>query len=620
MSGAGMLRFLSIVLTVTALPACSRKVPSEPPVSLLEQTYVVFSNSSEPAISSPVSLGEDSRPCLTAPTPSEVRFRVKLPPRPLLTFAIGIKRKKIDEGVAGGKARFVVKAGVESPSSVVFQREIHTARSDQWIDQSVDLRPFAGKEIWLSFEGGKAGADATGDAIGALGFAALFADPILHDRARYREGRGVIVVSIDTLRRDHVSVYGYGRRTTPTLEALANEGVVFEDAVTTAPWTLPAHASLLTSLYPSSHGAVDLHRGVPDDVSSLPRLLQQNGFFTQAVVTHLYLSKQYGFGHGFDGHWYRYDARAEPVTERAISFLRERGDRDFFLFLHYYDPHWHYDPPPPFDRTFDPDYAGVASGVWWEFKEETADSIDPRDLRHILALYDGEILYADRQLGRLFRVMKEVGIYDKTLVVVTSDHGEEFLEHGGWEHQKTLYEEVLRIPLLMKLPGSEGAGRRVSQQVSLVDVAPTILDDLGSPAAAGFQGRSLLGLIRGSEKSPAGPPGSVAPGGGVWAETQHTVDDSHKLAWRQGANGKKLIVTRGDDGLEASVELYDLAKDPRERDDLVSGEPSWVERALQQVESFLARASERRESGAPPPAVELTPDQLDKLRALGYAR
>ena len=616
MSNVGTRRFLSVILTLTVLPACSRAVPSEPPLVLLEQTYVVFSNSSEPAISSPVSLGEDSRPCLESPTPSEVRFRVKLPPRPVLTFAIGIK-KKTAEGEAEGKVRFVVKAGVESPSSVVFQREIHTARSDQWLDQSVDLRHFAGKEIWLSFEGGSAGANATGDGVGPLGFAAVFADPILHDRARYREGRGVVVVSIDTLRRDHVSVYGYGRRTTPTLEALGKEGVVFEDAVTTAPWTLPAHASLLTSLYPSAHGAVDLRRGLPDDVSSLPNVLQQKGFFTQAVVSHLYLSKQYGFDHGFDRHWYRYDARAEPVTERAISFLRERGDRDFFLFLHYYDPHWHYDPPPPYDRTFDPDYSGVASGVWWEFKKETVDSIAPRDLQHILALYDGEILYADQQLGRLFGVMREMGIYDESLVVVTSDHGEEFLEHGGWEHQKTLYEEVVRIPLLMKLPGSAGAGRRVSQQVSLVDLAPTILDDLGLPPVTGFQGRSLVSLIRGSGKSSAL---SHVPGGEVWSETRHTVDDSHKLALRQGASGKKLIVSRPEDGSEVSVELYDLAKDPGERDDLVSGQPNWVERALERVNSFLARASERRESGAPPPPVQLTPEQLDKLRALGYAR
>ena len=617
MSEVRTLRLLSIVLTLMVLPACSGPVPSEPPVSLLEQTYVVFSNSSESTISSPVSLGKDSRPCLAAPTPFEVRFRVKLPPRPLLTFAIGIQPKKIDEGVEGDKARFVVKAGVESPSTVVFQREIHSARSDQWIDQSVDLRPFAGKEIWLSFEGGKAGANAAGDAIGPLGFAALFADPILHDRARYREGRGVIVVSIDTMRRDHVSVYGYGRRTTPTLEVLASEGVAFEDAVTTAPWTLPAHASLLTSLYPSSHGAVDLRRGLPDDVSSLPRLLQQKGFFTQAVVTHLYLSKQYGFGHGFDGHWYNYDARAEQVTERAISFLRERGDRDFFLFLHYYDPHWHYDPPPPYDRTFDPDYSGETRGVWWEFKKETADSIAPRDLQHILALYDGEILYADRQLGRLFGVMREMGIYDKSLVVVTSDHGEEFLEHGGWEHQKTLYEEVLRIPLLMKLPGSKGAGRRVSRQVSLVDVAPTILEEMELPAVAGFEGRSLSGLIRGSEKTLDGPGG---PADQAWAETQHTTDDSHKLALRQGGNGRKLIVSRHDDGSEASVELYDLARDPQERDDLVAGEASWVEWALQQVDAYLVRASERQESAAPAPPVELTHDQLDKLRALGYVR
>jgi arylsulfatase A-like enzyme len=587
-------------------------VPSEPPVSLLDQTYVVFADASEPAVSSPVSLGDDLRPCLEAATPYEVRFRVKLPPRPSLTFAIGIRPLLPDGEEGGGRVRFVVKAGVESPSLVVFQRDIHYSRNDQWIDQAVDLRRFAAKEIWLSFEGGPADTDeATEDDGAPLGYAALFAEPIVHDRARYREGKVVVVVSIDTLRRDHVSVYGYGRRTTPNLEALADQAVVFEDALTNAPWTLPAHASLLTSLHPSAHGAVDLRRPVPEDVPSLPRLLQGRGFFTQAVVTHLYLSRKYGFGHGFDRHWYRYDARAERVTDQAMASLRERGDRDFFLFLHYYDPHWHYDPPPPYDRTFDPGYEGSATGVWWDFKKESAQTIKPEDLRHIVALYDGEILYADRQLGRLFRMMKELAVFDKALVVVTSDHGEEFLEHGGWEHQKTLYEEVLRIPLLIKLPGGEGGGRRVSQQVSLVDVAPTIAEALEVSATDGFQGRSLLGLIHGS-----GTSGEVE----AWSETEHTVDDSHLVALRQGSTGKKLIVGRYPEGRKPAIELFDLAVDPEEKDDLAAGEPSWVERALLRVETFLLQAAERRENVAPLPPVELTPDQLDKLRALGYAR
>jgi arylsulfatase A-like enzyme len=546
---------------------------------------------------------------------------VKLPPRPVLTFAIGIKPlppvestpgSSAEPGGRANKIRFVIRAGTDRPSMTVFQREIHRARRDEWIDQSVDLSRFAGKEIWLSFEAGVAADPSTADREeGPLPFAALFGEPIVHDRARYREGKAVIVISVDTLRRDHMSVHGYPKRTTPTLKELAKESAVFDDAVTTAPWTLPAHASLFTSVYPSIHGAVDLRQPLPGDLESLPRLLQRTGYFTGAVVTHLYLSKQYGFGHGFDRHTYSYDARGQWVTDRAVAFLRERGDRDFFLFLHYYDPHWHYDPPPPYDRTFDPNYQGSATGVWWNFKEESRETIAEDDYRHIVALYDGEILYTDRELGRLFREMKQLGVFDKALVVVTSDHGEEFLEHGSWEHQKTLYDEVISIPLLVKLPGGKGKGRRMAEQVSLVDVAPTIVDALGLSVPAEFQGRSLLGAIGGSDT----PSESDA-----WAETQHTVDGSHKVSLRHGEGGKKLIVSMYEDGREPAIELYDLARDPSEAVNLAETDSSWLDQALQRVESFLLDASERRRTVAPQSPVQLTPDELDKLRALGYVR
>ncbi len=304
----------------------------------------------------------------------------------------------------------------------------------------------------------------------------------------YRNGRTVVIVSIDTLRRDHASLYGYRRKTTPGLEDLASEAVVFDDAVSTSSWTLPAHASLFTSLYPSFHGAVTLHQGLSDELTGLPRLLDEQGFFTQAIVTHLYLSEKYGFGTGFDRLLFMPETRAEQVTDRAIGVLRARGDRDLFLFLHYYDPHWHYDPPAPYDRTFDPDYSGSASGIWWDFKEHTPESMDPRDLHHILALYDGEILYTDTHLQRFFQEMKRLEMFDKALVVVTSDHGEEFGDHGGWEHQKTLYDEQLRVPLLVKLPGGEARGRRVGEQVSLLDIAPTVVEYLGLPSPTFFSG------------------------------------------------------------------------------------------------------------------------------------
>ncbi|MGH9392181.1 MAG: sulfatase, partial [Vicinamibacteria bacterium] len=324
----------------------------------------------------------------------------------------------------------------------------------------------------------------------------------------------------------------------------------------------------------------------------------------------VYLSKEYGFGEGFDRHRSFPETRAEELTNQAIHFLKARGDSDFFLFLHYYDPHWHYDPPAPYDRAFDPTYQGEATGVWWDFKELAADTIDPRDLHHIRALYDGEILYTDRQIERLLQEMKRLDLFENALIVVTSDHGEEFLDHGQWEHQKTLYEEQLRIPLIVKLPkvlnhpsGATGP-RRVSGQVSLVDVAPTMLDALGVPAPPSFEGRSLL-AARGSEAAEVE----------AWAETEHTLDGSRKIALRRGASGTKSIFTLTEGDLQ--VELFDLAGDPRELKRL--NDDGSRESLESRLAEYLAEAARRR-GGKTRPEVKLDPEDLERLRALGYMR
>ncbi len=604
------------LIILAGLTGCLTSPPAETPLSLISIPYVTFSTA-ERELDSPVALGGESRACLTASTPSEMRFRVKLPPRALLTFAIGIKPlaelappgSNPPSRTSATKLGFRVRIGENEPSQVVFQREIHPARSGEWLEQAVELHRFAAREVWLSFESTAVGT--YGQEPDHLGFVGVFAERVLHDRARYRLGRAVVLISIDTLRRDHVSVYGSRRKTTPGLENLASEAIVFDDAVSTSSWTLPAHASLFTSLYPSFHGAVNLHRGLSDNLLGLPDLLNRNGFFTQAMVTHLYLSRQYGFGHGFDRHRYLPETRAKQVTDRAIEFLKAKGDEDFFLFLHYYDPHWHYDPPPPYDRTFDPTYEGSASGVWWDFKNQTAETIDPRDLQHIKALYDGEILYTDRHLARLFRAMKQIGVFDKAVVVVTSDHGEEFLDHGHWEHQKTLYEEQIRVPLLIKLPESKHRGRRIHEQVSLVDVAPTISEVIGLPVPSSFQGRNLLRFL-------AGAPGGLASSE-AWSETEHTVDGSHKVSLRTGADGRKLIFSLHERDEDALVELYDLDRDAQEGSNLIASSPFSIEAEQGRLQDFLSDASELREATHALP-VELTTEQLDKLRALGYVR
>jgi arylsulfatase A-like enzyme len=602
----------TVLLLALSLSFCGRKNETvSPPLDLLGLTYVVFAPEGELGLESPVTLGDDARPALTAPTPAEFRYRLRIPENALLTFALGIAAIPSSTGeksLSGNHMRFTVRGGEGQADQVLFDREIHLSRRDRWLPQAIDLKRYAGREIWLVFQTTIPGEDPS---LGPPPVVGVFGEPILHDRGAYRASKGVVLISIDTLRRDHMSLYGYPRRTTPGLEGLAHESVVFEDVVSTSSWTLPAHASLLTSTLPSIHGATSGNVGLSPAFPGLPRLLSDAGYFTQAMVTHVYLSKEYGFGEGFDRHRYFPETRAQEVTDQAIHFLEAKGDSDFFLFLHYYDPHWHYDPPAPYDRAFDPSYQGEATGIWWDFKELDAESIDPKDLHHIQALYDGEILYTDRQLERLFQEMKRLGVFENALVVVTSDHGEEFLDHGQWEHQKTLYEEQLRVPLLIKFPnvpnGLNGAmgSRRVSGQVSLVDVAPTVLDALGVPAPMTFEGRSLLRASRGSE----------LPEAEAWAETEHTLDGSRKVALRRGAFGEKAIFTLKEG--DVAIELFDLARDPRETKRLDAGASrSLLERRLA---AYLTEAEARR-GGKTPPAVELDPEDLERLRSLGYLK
>jgi arylsulfatase A-like enzyme len=425
-------------------------------------------------------------------------------------------------------------------------------------------------------------------------------DPMLLDLSALGQRRGVVLISIDTLRRDHVGLYGYPKPTTPRLDALGREGIVFDDAVSVSSWTLPAHFSMMTAVDPAAHGAVDSKHAFNHRFPTLGRVFREAGFLTHAITSHLYVSREYGFDDGFDGLDYAYDRKGRDVAERALRFLDGVDERPFFLFLHFYDPHWHYDPPKDLLRIFEPEpYTGAISGNWWKLKTWTKASTGPADLAHLLTLYDGEIRYADGQLARVLDRLAERGLEQTTLVVVTSDHGEEFLEHGGWEHQRTLYEELLRIPLVLRGPGVP-AGRRVATQVTLLDLAPTVLDWAGLPSLPTQRGRSLLRALDDRE---------------AYGETDHGPGDTRKLFLRGGASQSKLILTfdRKTDALR-SEEWYDLERDPGET--RCAAPPEATSAASR--DRLLKRWQEARRLGAGGLPVDLTPEQLEQLRALGY--
>ena len=277
---------------------------------------------------------------------------------------------------------------------------------------------------------------------------------------------GIVFISIDTLRRDHTSLYGYHRLTTPRLDTWARGGRVFDDAVSVSSWTLPAHFSMMTGVDPAGHGATHSRLAYNRHVPTLAALLRARGFTTHAITSASYVSPRYGFDDGFDGMDYDHNRRGFTVAQRAIAFLDQAAERPFFLFLHFYDPHWPYDPPPPLLRLYAGGYAGPLLGKSRPLEGLSRENTTAADLAYIHALYDGEIRYVDEQIGRVFQHLAIRGLEGSTLALVTSDHGEEFLDHGGWAHGRSLYEELIRIPLVLRGPGVP-AGKREAAQVSL---------------------------------------------------------------------------------------------------------------------------------------------------------
>ena len=287
----------------------------------------------------------------------------------------------------------------------------------------------------------------------------------------------VLIVSIDTLRRDHVSAYGYARSTTPHIDRLAEEGALFEDAISTSNWTLPAHMSLLTGLRPSAHQVEDDQDRLPHAIGTLAESLTRRGYLSAGYASHVYLDETYGFDRGFATYEVDPRARASAITDSALAWLgNDRGRQPFFLFLHYFDPHWDFAPPAPYDRRFAQQPIDPAVGTLLELHRYLIPGTTmPDDVKEqVVALYDGEIAYTDAEIGRLIDALAASRELDDTIVVVVSDHGEEFGEHDSFGHATHLHGEVLRVPFIVRYPPAIAAATRVMTPVALSDVPATV--------------------------------------------------------------------------------------------------------------------------------------------------
>ncbi len=337
----------------------------------------------------------------------------------------------------------------------------------------------------------------------------------------------IILISIDSLRPDHLGCYGYRQPTSPTIDGLAGGGVRFENAISTTSWTLPAHAALFTGLYDSAHGLVDNGQRLAENHVTLAEVLDQAGYQTAGFFGGPYLHPAFGVGQGFQTYESCMTKVADNASDNAVRresrnpvsashaditgprtlkkfkhWLAAKADeRPMFVFLHFWDVHYDYIPPKKYIEMFDPDYKGQLSSVNFMRNPAIHRSMAPRDLQHVLALYDGEIRFTDDILGQILTELERSGRGQQALIVVTSDHGEEFFEHGNKGHQRTLFDEVIKVPLIFSWAGHLREGAVVPDQVRLIDVMPTILALAGVKSKTKTQGRDISELLRGDSLS-----------------------------------------------------------------------------------------------------------------------
>ncbi len=425
--------------------------------------------------------------------------------------------------------------------------------------------------------------------------------------------RNVVFIVVDTLRRDHLAVYGYERDTSPSIDALANGGVRFDRAYATAGWTSPSVASMLTGLYPSGHGVVRPSTALSDEIPTLAEALRFSGFATAAIVSNHILGKRWGFARGFDS----FDetnlklhkgVSTGGVTASSIATLERlsAGDAPFFLFVHYFDPHYNYQRHDEFG--FAPARAGrLEGGEDITLLRDLAGGVTQRELTFLRDLYDGEIRYTDAGIGRLLAALRSRGHFDDTLIVFAADHGEEFLERGWLGHTRTLYDELVRVPLILHLP--QPPARRVIQEpVSLTSLPATIMQLLGLPIPQSFRSPSLVAQL------------SIAPDDSAPLRVLTEVDFvpasklyAEKTARQQSLVGPRFKLIRNL--LSGTVELYDMLSDPKEERDLSGSETARVREMTLQLDALLVEIASKdfiaRE-------IELSDEEVRELQALGY--
>ncbi len=586
-------------------------------------------------------LGEVYRETLVARSPETLRFDVQLPDRPWLDLAVGtVAEHPVTFRVAARRAE-----SSAAPDAAV-DLTVTTAHRWQTFPQ-VDLSSLAGQRVTLELA-------LVAETPATLGF---WGAPVVrsHEAApRVAEHpglgappRGVILIQTDTLRRDHLEAYGYARKTAPTIARLAREGVLFGNAISQAAWTKASTPSVMTSLYPSTGGVQRMNDRMPSSATTLAEAYRAAGYATLSLAANAFVGQFTNLHQGFE-ELHENGSLGPPNTpfrmktareyvDRATDWLARHRDGPFFVYLHMMDPHSPYEPYPPYNALWaDPSKKEEHQRQVRELTKIITDpslrslglpkredvikgGFDPAAfIQHEIDWYDGSIRAMDAEIGRLIERLAMLGLDQNALVVLFSDHGEEFHDHGGMFHEHSVYGELTNVPLIAWWRGGLPAGRSVGENVQLIDIMPTLLDVSRLQRVDGLQGQSLLPLLTGNST------------GGEWkprpaiSEAESIIPNpgpARTFSSRAIIDGQwKLIYNRHRREGQPEYELYDQLKDPINKHDVAAENPAIVSRLSKALEGWGQMSLAARLKPDAETTKGLSAEELQRLRSLGYVR
>ncbi|MBI2896819.1 MAG: sulfatase [Deltaproteobacteria bacterium] len=579
-----------------------RVIPGAPDAAASAPTPILYSD-----LVSEMRIGGDEESVIAVRPPTTLSYYLEVPARAKLGFRVGV------EGPGALAAKVMVTAQGESPRQAWGARIRGGARSS-WQEVLVDLAPFTGKIVRLDLV-----ADGQDAAEARLGWAGprLLGPRAPSPRSGATKAKNVVVLLEDTTRADALSPWNKSTRVrTPALDRFSQEGIVFERAAAQESWTKPSVASVLTSLYPETHQAKTFDARVPQSVQLVSEIFREAGYRTCAMIANGYVSDRFGFDQGWD--LYRNFIRdnlpthAQKTFGDSLQWIEQNKDRPFFIYIQTIDPHVPYDPPDEFLRLYDAaPYSGTVD------QRRTADQLtdfkskrlqfDPRDRERLRALYDGELSYHDKWFGHFLDRLRQLDLLSNTVIVYTSDHGEEFFDHGSVGHGHTLYQELLHVPLVVRFPGAIQGGQRVADPVELVDIVPTVLEMTGHEVHQEAEGRSLVPYLRGGRAE--GPPVAFS----------EFLEDRRSVT----ARGWKMVFRGG------GTTLFDLGSDPGETRDASDAAPIALRYLRIMLGQFLGSPNKRTWWAATAEGagarfeqerVEVDDTTREQLRALGYAQ